>query len=179
MEQGESPTNIGVVSVDEPIDSNAHPRLVLGTTVFAATGIAGLVNAIFPVVPRLLGIDMVTGIFLTNSVSPFLHALLPLAFVYVVCKRIAGFPISTRAIVIISLAAAILGRYVGTSVGYVLLGRQLPTPLVLVSSADLAAREFSIGMWVGVVLGILGAGLWGAVGTYGGIGLFSHSSNSE
>lgn len=159
--------------------SNTYPGAVLAGTVFAATGSAGLVNVVLPILPQMFGVDMVSGVFLTRSVSSILHAVFPLAFVYGVCNRVTGFPCSLRAISIISLTAAIVGRYVGVSIGHVLLGRQLPTLLVLVSPAELAAREFNVVMWIGVVLGILGAGVWGTVGAFGGIGLYNHTSDAE
>lgn len=165
--------------MESTANSRLHLELVLAITVFGATVTASVVTTSLPVLPQLLGVDMVSGMFLVNSVVPFIHALFPLGFVYAVRRRGIGFPVSTWAVVMISLTAAVLGRYVGTSIGYALLGRQLPTPLVLVSSADLAAREFGVVMWVGVVLGVFGAGLWGTVGTLGGIGFFVHSSDSE
>lgn len=160
-------------------DFNTRRGVVLAGSVFAATGLAGLSNVLLPIFPRMLEVDMISGIFLTDSLSSVIRALLPPVFVYGACKRVSGFPFSTRTISIVALTAAILGRYVGISIGYVLLGRRLPTLLVLVSSADLAAREFGVVMWVGVALGILGVGVWGAVGAFGGIGLFNHTSDAE
>lgn len=155
------------------------PDSVLGATVLAATGVAGLLGVLLERLPGLLGTDGVSGIFLVNALAPFVQALVPVTFVYLVYRRESPVPDSLTRVAIVSLTAAILGRYLGTSLGYVLVGRQVPTPLVLASSADLAASEFGAVMWLATSLAVLGAGLWGAVGAFGGLGLAHHSTGSE
>lgn len=157
-------------------DSVPSHGAVLAATVFAATASAGLSSALLPALLDPLG---VSGVILVDATSPFLHALLPLAFVYVACKRVGGVVLSTWAVAGISLPTAILGRYLGTGVGYVLRGGGPPTPLVLVSAGDLAAREFGVVLWTATALGVLGAGLWGAVGALGGVGAIRHAPGPE
>lgn len=143
-----------------------------------ATGSAGLLTVLLPALLEPLGVDAVAGVLLVGAISPFLHALLPLGFVYAACERIGGLPLSTRTVAAVSLPAAVFGRYVGTGAGYVLLGRGLPSPFVLVTAGDLAVREFGPVTWVVVAVGVLGAGLWGAVGALGGVGAVRHSVDS-
>ncbi|WP_435066737.1 hypothetical protein [Haloplanus sp. C73] len=162
--------------MDRTTPSGPRYGFALAVTVCAATGIAGLVGVALPVLPELLGVDVLAGRFLAGAVAPFVHALLPLGFVYAARKRGARVPSSPWAVALVSLTAAVLGRYVGVGVGHLVLGRGLPSPLVLASSADLAAREFGAVMWAAAVLGVLGAGLWGVVGAFGGLGLFSLTS---
>jgi hypothetical protein len=155
------------------------PGSVLAATVLAATTVAGLSDVLLARSPRLLGTDAVSGIFLVNALSPFVHALLPLAAVYLVYGRESPVPLSIPGVAVVALTAAVLGRYVGISIGYVVVGRQVPTPLVLASSADLAVGEFGAVMWLATSLAVIGAGLWGAVGAFGGIGLAEHATGSE
>lgn len=164
-----------VSDVDE---STPATTSVVAAVVFAATASAGLSTTLLPALLEPFGVDTVSGAMLLDAASPFLHALPPLAFVYAACRRFGGIPLSALTVAAVSLPGAVLGRYVGTGVGYVLLGNGLPTPLVLVSSADLAAREFGVVLWAAVALGVLGAGLWGTVGALGGIGAFRHSPDS-
>ncbi|WP_251343587.1 hypothetical protein [Haloplanus halophilus] len=155
-----------------------RPALALAASVFAATGSASLSSALLPALRDSLGVGAASAAVLVGAVSPFLHSLLPLAVVYAAGKRIGGFPVSAWTVAGVSLTAAVLGRYVGTGVGYALGGRPLPTPLVLVSPADVAAREFGVVLWIGVVVGVLGSGLWGVVGAFGGIGLVNRTHSA-
>jgi hypothetical protein len=159
-------------------ESTPATTRILGAVVFAATAGAGLSTTLLPALLESLGVDTVAGAMLLDSVSPVLHALLPLAFVYAACRRFGGVSLSARTVAAVSLPVAILGRYVGTGVGYVLLGNGPPTPLVLVSSADLAVRKFGVVLWAAVALSVVGAGLWGTVGALGGVGAFRHSPDS-
>ena len=155
------------------------PRVILAATVLTATAIAGLSEVLLARLPRLFGTDAVSEIFLVNALSPFVQTLLPLAAVYLVYERESSVSLSIPGVAVVALAAAVLGRYVGVSLGYVVVGRQVPTPLVLASSADLAVGEFGAVMWLATSLAVLGAGLWGAVGAFGGIGLAEHATGSE
>jgi len=55
--------SVGRTSVSNPTDG-----VVLAATVCTATGVSGLVDAMFPVLPELLGVDMLAGRFLINSI---------------------------------------------------------------------------------------------------------------
>ncbi|QZP37724.1 hypothetical protein [Halobaculum magnesiiphilum] len=117
---------------------------------------------------------------LTGNLGGYLHALLPFAFVALAVQRgDLSPPASIRAVAAVSLASGAIGRYAGTVLGALVRGRAIPSPLVLVSSADFAVGSFGLGMWAVTVLGIVASGLWALVGAFAGLGVSTVAGRRE
>lgn len=149
-------------------------RRVLALAVFAAGLLIGGVPATLPVVFFRAGIR-VGGPVDIRVIAPALMtataALAPMMFVFVACRRTAVRSLSVSTIAAISLIVGIGGRYAGAILGTILVGRRIPTIVMLATPADITVGGADPGILLMVLIGVLAAGLWPLVGAFAGVGL--------
>ncbi len=149
-------------------------------TVFVAAAVAAFAAGLLGLAVRGLPVGVLPGAVLAATLGQYLHALLPFAFVALAFRRRdVQLPSSAGAIAAGSIVAGIVGRYVGTAIGALVRGRGIPSPLVLASSADFAARSFGPVLWAAAVLGVVAAGLWALLGAFAGVGLLGMTGRVE
>lgn len=156
-----------------PSSSRVHrPSVVLGATVFGAGVVGGLASELLPPLTRVLHLGVVATTYLNDTLSTMVVALAPLVLVYVVSLR-APMSLPIPVIAVVSLSSGVVGEWMGIVIGAVVTGTRLPSPVVLVTPADIALDQANVGLLLVLLFGILTAGLWSLVGTFGGIGLVS------
>ncbi|MFB9823080.1 hypothetical protein [Halobaculum roseum] len=156
------------------------PSSALFATVFVAAGVAGGATELLELAVVRSPVRGIALTVLVGGLGEYLHALLPFAFVAAAVGRgDLSPPASVRAVAAVSLAAGVIGRYVGTVLGALVQGRAIPSPIVLVGSADFAVDSFGPDMWAVTVLGIVASGLWALVGAFAGVGVSTVSGGRE
>lgn len=157
-----------------PSPGRAHrPSAVLGATVFIAGVIGGLASELLWPVTRVLPIGVAAITYLNDALSTIVIALAPLVLIYIACQRSSIQSLPIPVIATASLLAGVIGQWVGIVLGNALIGSRIPSPIVLVTPADIALGQAGLSLLVVLLLGIFTAGLWPMVGTFGGIGLAS------
>ena len=154
-----------------PSTSTRSAGITLGSAVFAVGLLAELAFefVLLSAAPSSLG--PVAGRLLADATSTALLGVGTLGAVVLVCRRTSIWSLSTATVGGVALVSGVLGRYVGTAVWFVRRGAGVPSPVVLVTDAQLSVGGADLGLLVAVLAGLVAAGLWSLVGTFGGIGL--------
>ena len=159
-----------------PSTNTRSAGIALGSTVFAVGVLAelGFELVLRSAAPSALG--PVAGRLLADATATALLGLGTLGAVFLVSGRTSIRSLSTATVGGVALVSGVLGRYVGTTVWFVFRDTGVPSPVVLVTDAQLSVGGSDLGLLVAVLAGLVAAGLWPLVGTFGGIGLASMSS---
>jgi len=162
-----------------PSTNTRSAGVALGSAVFAVGFLAELVFelVLLSAAPSVLG--LVAGRLLADATSTAILGVGTLGAVSLVCQRTSIRSLSTATIGGVALVGGVLGRYVGTAVWFLFRGTGVPSPVVLVTNAQLSVGGGDLGLLIAVLAGLVAAGLWSLVGTFGGIGLASISSLSS
>lgn len=149
--------------------------IALGSVVFVVGLLAELIHGLlqFFATPLMLGI--VAGQLFADAILTLILGGGTLGVTFLVCQRIPIQSLSTGIIGSIALLTGILGRYVGAALGAVFRGGRIPTPVVLVTQADISLGFTDLGLQVAVLVGVLTTGVYSLIGAFGGIGVASIS----
>lgn len=159
-----------------PSHRSSSPRIILTVAIMAAGIVNGVFGEVVPIVLRPHGV--VWNRLFADAMITAIAVLTPLIFVFIACRRSAITRIRTQSIAAIALITGIIGRYVGTVIGSLLVGRGFPSPLILATRADLSIGLDTPIILLIVMLSVIVTGFWPVVGAFGGIGLTQLESRS-
>lgn len=165
-----------LISPIMPSLRSLSPRIVLTVAIMAAGLVNGILGEVVPIVLRPHGI--VWNRLFADVIITAIAALTPLIFVFIACRQSTITRLQTQTIAGIALITGIIGRYVGTVIGSLLVGTGFPSPLILATRADLSIGLDTPIILLIVMLSVIVTGFWPVVGAFGGIGLTQLESRS-